>query len=233
MRAEGERTIRIYPSLLAADFANLGKDVAAAQGCGADGIHCDIMDGHFVPNITFGPLVVEAIRPLTPLPLYCHLMIEQPERYIKRFVEAGANEITVQVEACPHLHRVLQLISDAGARCGVAVNPSTSLAAIENVITDIDVLLIMTVNPGFGGQSFIESMIPKIARARRMADDAGVDLDIAVDGGIDVTTAPRVVRAGANLLIAGTAVFDNGTPVMEACTALRSSAEAAFDTGKV
>ncbi len=232
MRVEGRRAIRIYPSLLAADFANLGRDVAAAQTCGADAIHCDIMDGHFVPNITFGPLVVEAVRPLTPLPLQCHLMIEQPERYIERFVDAGANGITVQAEACIHLHSVLQQIRDAGVSCGVALNPATPLAAVENVITDIDVLLVMTVNPGFGGQSFIETMIPKIARARHMAEEANAEIDIAVDGGIDAETAPRVVRAGANVLIAGTAVFDNGT-VMDACAALRSSAESAFDTGKV
>ena len=227
------RRIEIHPSLLSADFANLGKDVGAAHECGADAIHCDIMDGHFVPNITFGPLVVAAIRPFTPLPLCCHLMIEQPERYIEEFVEAGANEITVQAEACIHLHRVLQHIRAAGAKCGVAVNPSTPLAAVENVITDMDLLLIMTVNPGFGGQSFIETMVPKIAQARRMVDDANADMDIAVDGGIDVTTAPEVVRAGANVLIAGTAVFDNQTPVREACAALRRSAEAAFDARRV
>ena len=217
------RNIKIYPSLLAANFSNLSKDIAAAEECGADGLHCDIMDGHFVPNITFGPMVVEAVRSITTLPLLCHLMIEQPERYVESFATAGANEITVQVEACVHLHRVIQQIKAAGCRAGVALNPATPVSVLENIISDVDFLLIMTVDPGFGGQNFIESMLPKIARARRMADDANPDLDIGVDGGIDTSTASRVARAGANALIAGTAVF-NGASVAEACAALKEAA---------
>lgn len=221
------RPVEIHPSLLSADFSNLGKDVRAAQECGAEAIHCDIMDGHFVPNITFGPLVVAAIRPVTNLPLCCHLMIERPELYVEKFAEVGANEITVQAEACVHLHRVLQQIRATGARAGVALNPHTPLCMIEHVIADMDVLLVMTVNPGFGGQEFIEAMLPKIADARSVADGVNPDLDIAVDGGIDSITAPRVVEAGANVLIAGTAVFANGMPPVEACQALRMAAESA------
>jgi len=220
--------VKILPSLLAADFSNLAKDVAAVDGCGANGLHCDIMDGHFVPNITFGPLVVRAIRPHTSLPLYVHLMIERPEDYIEAFAEAGASEITVHAEACVHLHRTIQQVKGLGIDVGVALNPSSPLCLVENVISDINVLLIMTVNPGFGGQTFIETMLPKIERARYMAEKAGVDLDIAVDGGIDTQTAPKVVRAGANVLIAGTSIFDNGTSVKEACSALKLAAETAL-----
>jgi ribulose-phosphate 3-epimerase len=220
--------VKILPSLLAADFSNLAKDVAAVNGCGANGLHCDIMDGHFVPNITFGPLVVRAIKPHTSLPLYVHLMIERPEDYIEAFAEAGASEITVHAEACVHLHRTIQHVKGLGIDVGVALNPSSPLCLVENVISDINVLLIMTVNPGFGGQTFIETMLPKIERARYMAEKAGVDLDIAVDGGIDTQTAPKVVRAGANVLIAGTSIFDNGTSVKDACSALKLAAETAL-----
>lgn len=220
--------VKILPSLLAADFSNLAKDVAAVDGCGANGLHCDIMDGHFVPNITFGPLVVRAIKPHTSLPLYVHLMIEKPEDYIEAFVEAGASEITIHAEACVHLHRTIQHVKGLGIDVGVALNPSSPLCLVENVISDINALLIMTVNPGFGGQTFIETMLPKIERARYMAEKAGVDLDIAVDGGIDTQTAPRVVRAGANVLIAGTSIFNNGTSVKDACSALKLAAETAL-----
>ncbi len=226
-------SLKILPSLLAADFSNLARDVAAVEQCGPAGLHCDIMDGHFVPNITFGPLVVKAIRPLTRLPLYVHLMIEHPELYIQAFADAGANEISVHPEACMHLHRVIQQIKSTGAGAGVALNPSTPLCAIENVITDIDSILVMTVNPGFGGQSFIETMLPKIERARRMADDAGVDLDIAVDGGIDVGTAPRVVGAGANALVAGTSIFGADRSPSEACSALKFAADTALMGARV
>jgi len=222
------RNVKVYPSLLAADFSNLSKDIAAVENSGADGLHCDIMDGHFVPNITFGPMVVEAVGSITTLPLLCHLMIEQPERYVENFATAGANEITVHVEACVHLHRVFQQIKAAGCRAGVALNPATPISALENVIRDIDFLLIMTVNPGYGGQDFIESMLPKIAQARRMADDANPDLEIGVDGGIDIDTVPRVARAGANALIAGTAVF-NGASIAEACAELKEAALGAME----
>lgn len=219
------KRLEIHPSLLAADFSNLGQAVASISECGADGVHCDIMDGRFVPNITFGPLVVQAIQPHTPLPLCCHLMIEQPEKYIKAFVEAGAAEITIHAEACVHLHRALQEIKATGARAGVALNPSTPLCMVENIYADLDVLLIMTVNPGFGGQSFIPAMLQKIAVARQMADELNPELDIAIDGGIDVETTPDVVRAGANVLIAGTSVFRNPAGVADACSALRTAAE--------
>ncbi len=221
------KKVELHPSLLASDFSNLAGAVTQVQQCGATAVHCDIMDGHFVPNITFGPLVVSAIRPHTTLPLCCHLMIERPELYIERFAEAGAAEITVHAETCPHLHRTLQQIKATGARAGVSLNPSTSLCMIENVLADMDVLLIMTVNPGFGGQSFIEAMVPKIAVARRMAEELNPDLDIAVDGGIDAQTAPTVVKAGANVLIAGTAVFGHPGGLAEGCKAIMMSVEGA------
>jgi len=224
--------IKILPSLLAADFGNLSRDVAAVAGCEADGLHCDVMDGHFVPNITFGPLVVRAVKPLTRLPLYVHLMIERPELYIEAFADAGAYQVTVHAEACVHLHRVIQQIKDTGVRTGVALNPSTPLCLVENIIGDIDSVLVMTVNPGYGGQVFIESMLPKIAAARKMADEAGTDIDIAVDGGIDLTTAPRVVRAGANALIAGTSVFGADGAPAESCAALKLAANAARSGGR-
>lgn len=227
------RDIILLPSLLSADFSNLSKDIAVVESCKAGGLHCDVMDGHFVPNITFGPLVISAIRPLTDLPFYVHLMIENPEDYIEAFVKAGANEVMVHAEACVHLHRVLESIKALGVRAGVALNPSTPLCSIENVITNMDTLLIMTVNPGFGGQSFIETMLPKIARARQMADEAGVNLDIAVDGGIDLRTAPKVVKAGANMLIAGSSVFANEKPAKEACDALYFAADTAFTAREV
>lgn len=221
------KRVEIHPSLLAADFGNLSKAVSSVSDCGAAAIHCDVMDGRFVPNITFGPLVVKAIKPYTQLPLCCHLMIEQPERFIEAFAEAGAAEITVHAEACVHLHRALQQIKAKGVRAGVALNPSTPLCLIENVYADMDLLLIMTVNPGFGGQTFIREMLPKIGLARQMAEELNPGLDIGVDGGIDVDTIAEVVRAGANVLIAGTAVFGNPTGVAEACAALRAAAERA------
>jgi len=227
------REVKIFPSLLSADFSNLGKDVASVEGSEIGGLHCDIMDGHFVPNITFGPMVVAAVRRITKLFLNVHLMIERPELYIEAFAKAGAGTISVHEEACPHLHRVIQSIKSLGVQAGVALNPSTPVCTLENVIGDIDEILIMTVNPGFGGQSFIEAMLPKIAQARKLAEDAGVEVDIAVDGGIDKDTAPRVVRAGANLLIAGSAVFANHMPPANACSELRMAALTAFETRKV
>jgi len=221
------KRVEIHPSLLAADFGNLSKAVDSVADCGAEALHCDVMDGRFVPNITFGPMVIKAIKPHTSLPMCCHLMIEQPENYIRAFAEAGAAEITVHAEACVHLHRALQLIKAAGVRAGVALNPSTPLCMVENVYADMDVLLVMTVNPGFGGQSFIREMVPKIGVARQMAEELNPDLDIAVDGGIDVDTAPEVVAAGANVLIAGTAIFGSANGVAEACAAIRGAAERA------
>lgn len=220
------REIKLFPSLLSADFSNLSKDVAAVEGC-AYGLHCDIMDGHFVPNITFGPMVVKAVRRLTDMPLDVHLMIEKPEKYIEAFAEAGASAITVHAETCPHLHRTIQQIKATGVLAGVTLNPSTPVCMVEHVMCDIDLLLVMTVNPGFGGQSFIESMLPKIEQVRRIADEAGYDMDVAVDGGVDVDTVGRVVSAGANMLIAGSSVFANKIPADEACKALINAAKAA------
>jgi ribulose-phosphate 3-epimerase len=199
--------IKIAASILSADFCRLEEQIAAAEAGGADYIHCDVMDGHFVPNITIGPLVVRAVRRVTSLPIDVHLMIEKPERYISAFARAGANNITVHVETCPHLHRTIQQIRELGVRASVTVNPATSLALLKEILDYVDMVLVMTVNPGFGGQSFIETMCPKVVRLREMADERGLDLDIEVDGGINVATVRRVVDAGANVLVAGSAVF--------------------------
>ncbi len=223
----GGRRIEIVPSILSADFARLGEQVREAQVGGADRIQIDVMDGHFVPNITVGPLVVEAIRPHTSLPLEAHLMIEKPELYIPQFARAGADYIIVHVETCPHLHRTVQQIRSEGAKPGVALNPATPLVALEEIMEYVDLLLVMTVNPGFGGQEFIGSMLPKIRRLRAMLDERGQDCDIEVDGGINEETAPLVVGAGANLLVAGSAVYDAPQGVAAAIHTLRASAQAA------
>ncbi|HZY41020.1 MAG TPA: ribulose-phosphate 3-epimerase [Anaerolineae bacterium] len=215
--------VKIAPSILAADFARLGSQVAEAEAAGADWIHVDVMDGRFVPNITIGPLVVEAVRRSTRLPLDVHLMIVEPEKYIEAFVAAGADRLTVHTETCPHLHRTVQQIRDAGARPGVVINPATPLSAVEEVLADIDLLLLMSVNPGFGGQKFIEASVGRIARARQMLDRAGSRAEIEVDGGIDVHTTPRVVAAGATVLVAGNAVFRQPAGVAAAIRALRQA----------
>lgn len=217
------RPVKIAPSILAADFARLGEQVRAASDGGADYIHIDVMDGHFVPNITLGPVVVSAIRKYSTLPFDVHLMIKLPERYLAHFVEAGANLLTVHVEECMHLHRVIEQIQTLGAKAGVAINPHTPLSMIEEILPYISEVNVMTVNPGFGGQAFIESMLPKIARLRKMADTLNSDLDIEVDGGVDGATAPRCVNAGANVLIAGTSVFGPGATIAEHIAALRQS----------
>jgi ribulose-phosphate 3-epimerase len=222
------RSIRLLPSLLSADFGDLSRDIAACEAAGADGLHCDLMDGHFVPNITFGPMVVKAVRKRTDLPLNVHLMIENADRYIGDVAEAGASEILVHPEACAHLHRVIQQIRGYNLPAGAALNPHTPLCVIEHILGDIDQVLIMTVNPGFGGQAFIESMLPKIETLRKMADDSGLDLDIAVDGGIDSVTAARVVNAGANVLVAGSSVFASKLGVTQACAEIRKSANSAL-----
>ena len=198
---------RIAPSILSADFARLGEEVQRVEDAGADWIHIDVMDGAFVPNITIGPLVVEAVRRTTALPLDVHLMIEKPERYVTDFVKAGASTLSVHVEACPHLHRTLAQIREAGARASVALNPATPASAVEPVLSEADQLLVMTVNPGFGGQKFIEGTLSKIETLRGWIADRGLSVAIEVDGGVSEETIERAARAGADVFVAGTAVF--------------------------
>lgn len=219
----GIRTVKILPSVLSADFRRLGQQVAEVEDAGADRIHVDVMDGRFVPNITIGPLVVEAIRQSTTLPLDVHLMIVEPERYLADFARAGADILLVHQETCPHLHRTLYQIKDLGKQAGVVLNPSTSLSTLEEVLLDIDQILIMSVNPGFGGQRFIESSIGKVQRLRRLLDECGAHAEIEIDGGIDPHTAPRVVAAGATLLVAGAAIFHAPGGAAEGVRQLRAS----------
>ncbi len=218
-----ERRIKLAPSILSADFGRVGEQVEEAAAAGADYIHVDIMDGRFVPNITIGPPVVAAIRRHTQLPLDVHLMIEAPERYIPQFVAAGADILTVHVETCPHLHRTLQSIRELGAKAGVTLNPSTHLSAIDEVLPLADLVLVMSVNPGFGGQKFIESSVGKVARLRRRLDELGLSAELEVDGGISAETAPLVVEAGADVLVAGAAVFNEKESVSQAIARIRES----------
>lgn len=197
----------IVPSILSADFSRLGEQVEAAQAGGADRIQIDVMDGRFVPNITVGPLIVEAVRRHCTLPLEAHLMIVEPEHYLGDFAGAGADVIIVHQEASPHLHRTIEQIHRLGKRAGVAINPATPLAALQEILSDVDLVLCMTVDPGFGGQEFITSMLPKIERLRAMIAQHGARCDLEVDGGISAATAPQAVRAGANVLVAGSAVY--------------------------
>lgn len=205
-----QQPTRIAPSILAADFARLGEEVGAVTAAGADYIHIDVMDGHFVPNITIGPDVVGALRPHSGLPFDVHLMISPVDPYIPMFAENGADIITVHPEAGPHLHRTVQLIKSLGKKAGVSLNPGTPVASVEHVLAELDLVLVMTVNPGFGGQAFIESQLEKIAALRGMIDSAGLDIDLEVDGGINEATAGRAVSAGADVLVAGTATFNGG-----------------------
>ncbi|HOA23512.1 MAG: ribulose-phosphate 3-epimerase [Aggregatilineales bacterium] len=217
------RNVKIAPSILAADFARLGDEIRAAEAAGADLIHVDVMDGNFVPNITMGPVVVKSIRPVTDLPLDVHLMIAEPDRYLEDFAKAGADALTFHVEATPHLHRTVQLIHNLGLKAGVAINPGTPASALEAILPFVDIVLVMTVNPGFGGQTFIEQSVGKIARVRAMLDEIGSPANLLVDGGIDANTAGRVVAAGADTLIAGSSVFGRGD-VGAAIRALKDAA---------
>lgn len=200
-------TVRIAPSILSADFSRLAEEIAAVEAAGADQIHIDVMDGHFVPNITMGPLVVAAARRVTRLPLDVHLMISEPDRYLEAFVGAGADIVTVHVEVLPHLHRTLARIRELGAKAGAAVNPSTPVDAVAEVLRDLDLLLVMSVNPGFGGQSFIARSVTKVATARACFEAGGLRTDIEVDGGVDAGNAGDLVRAGATMLVAGASIF--------------------------
>ena len=218
-------SVRIAPSILAADFARLADAIATVEAAGADQIHVDVMDGHFVPNITIGPPVVAALKRVTKLPLDVHLMIAEPDRYLEAFASAGASIITVHSEAVKHLHRTLTRIRQLGARAGVAINPATPLEHVKEVIAEFDVLLVMTVNPGFGGQSFIPRSIGKVAAARTMLTAAGSTADIEVDGGVDHTNAAALAKAGATMLVAGVSIFGTPNPA-EATQALRRAAGA-------
>jgi ribulose-phosphate 3-epimerase len=218
--------VRIAPSILSADFGRLAEEVRAAEAAGADWIHVDVMDGRFVPNITIGPLVVEAVRKTTSLPVDAHLMIVEPERYVEAFAKAGADLVTVHAEVSPHLHRTLQAIRAAGARPAVALNPSTPLDHLEYVLRDCEMVLVMTVNPGFGGQGYIEACTEKVRRLRAMADARGQALEIEVDGGIKAETVGAVARAGANVFVAGTAVF-GAKDYRAAIAGIRDAAQAA------
>ena len=216
--------VKIAPSILAADFADLGAAIRAAEAAGADYIHVDVMDGHFVPNITVGIPVVAALRRATRLPLDVHLMITAPERYLADFARAGADLLTVHVEACPHLHRTVQQIRELGARPGVSLNPATSLETVREILPYVDLVLIMSVNPGFGGQSYIPTMTAKISRLAAMIAGVGRAIEIEVDGGVDVDTTPEIVAAGARVLVAGTAVFGHSGGVAGGIAALRAAA---------
>jgi ribulose-phosphate 3-epimerase len=220
-------TIRLAPSILSADFADLGREIAAVERGGADLIHVDVMDGHFVPNITIGPPVVRAIKRVATIPLDVHLMIEQPDRYIDDFIEAGAAMVSVHVEVLPHLHRTIGAIKSRGAKAGVVLNPSTPVVAVENVAADVDFVLVMSVNPGFGGQAFIPRSLDEIRSIRALLDAAGNAAPVEVDGGLDLQNVAAVVAAGAEILVAGHAVFGGGQPE-QAARALKDAAVSAI-----
>jgi len=223
-------TVRVAPSILSADFGRLAEEVRAAEAAGADWVHVDVMDGRFVPNITIGPPVVAAVRKATKLPIDAHLMIVEPERYVEAFARAGADIVSVHAETSPHLHRTLEVIRAAGARPAVALNPSTPLTAVEWVLGDCEMVLVMTVNPGFGGQRYIEACTEKVRRLRELASARGLVLEIEVDGGVNAETAGRVAAAGATVLVAGTAVF-GAKDYAAAISSLRSAASAGSRRG--
>jgi ribulose-phosphate 3-epimerase len=215
--------IKLAPSILSADFGRLGEQVAEATKAGADYIHIDVMDGHFVPQITIGAPVVVAIRRWTDLPLDVHLMIKEPEHQVNQFADAGADIITVHIEACPHIHRVVRAIKESGVKAGVALNPGTPIDTLKEVLSFLDLVLVMTVNPGFGGQTFIEDTLDKVARLRIELDRRSLAAELEVDGGINAEVTPRVVQAGARVLVAGSAVFHSGQTVAEALAKIRAS----------
>ena len=218
--------VKLAPSILSADFSRLGEQIAEAAAAGADYIHIDVMDGHFVPQITIGAPVVAAIRRRTRLPLDVHLMIESPERQLKQFADAGADIITVHIEACPHIHRVVRAIKELGVKAGVSLNPDTPVDALDEILPELDLALVMSVNPGFGGQTFIETTLDKIARLRAELDRKGLAAELEVDGGINAENAAKIVTAGARILVAGAAVFGSGRTVREALEKIRANAEA-------
>jgi ribulose-phosphate 3-epimerase len=219
--------IKIAPSILAADFSKLAEEVREVEKAGADLIHIDVMDGHFVPNITMGPIVVEALRPVTSLPLDVHLRIENPDAYIEQFAKAGADYITVHVEACPHLHRTLQLIRSTGVKTGVVLNPHTPVESILHVLENVDMVLFMTVNPGFGGQAFIHSVLPKVKQLSAIIKERNLEIEIEIDGGVDENTIISCVEAGATVLVAGSAIF-NQKNRSEALQTIRAAGEGAL-----
>ena len=219
--------IKIAPSILAADFAKLGQEVKEVEAAGAELIHIDVMDGHFVPNISFGAIALEAIRPLSTLPMDVHLMIENPDQYIEQFAKAGADYITVHVEACRHLHRTIQLIRSYGVKPGVVLNPHTPIESIQHILEDVDMVLFMTVNPGFGGQKFIESVVPKVATLAEMIKERGLSIEIEIDGGINAETIVPCAKAGATIFVAGSAIY-NKEDRAAALQAIQAAGEAAI-----
>jgi ribulose-phosphate 3-epimerase len=216
-------TYKLAPSILTADFTRLGAQIQEAEAAGVDWIHLDIMDGHFVPNLSFGSLLVRAIRSITRLPLDVHLMIEQPERYLADFAEAGADRMTVHVETCPHLHRTIQQIKELGCKAGVTLNPATPLSTLEEILPEVDLVLIMSVNPGFGGQKYIPASTAKIARLRAMLAAINSPAEIEVDGGINTDTIAEVVGAGATVLVVGSAIFNDRAPIAKNVRRLREN----------